>query len=1017
MFGKIALAALAASTLAIAGPAFADTYDPLVDVRAESLSAALMDLAHQTGAELLFDRAIVSGIQCQRLHGKLSVEAALQRLLAASDLTMRRSTTGAWIIERHADHPGAVAEVLPIPDILVIGTRTQDVDIRRRENDVQPYNVETGQTVVDAHRDNLEQFFDRRITSDTQAVPSSLLETGATNSEIDIRGLGPNETLVLVDGRRMPNIPGLYSDFSQPDLNGIPLHAIERVETLTGTAGGIYGFGALGGVVNVVLKRDYRGVELHSTMGITSRGDAGRLSLEGRVGFTPDGGNTDVMVYLSHTASRPLLAGSRDYFAQERQTAAKLQPDEVQGDYPNGNAVNVFNYDGSDNLVFKQAYGGASLGANHTFLPTGFAGTPADLVSALSQRAGQTNLDLTAGDAASYLGSNPTVTSAIVNIRHRFGTNIEAYFDALILRDHGEFIRHPGSGAQNLAADAPENPFQQDILVTFPVPQDADRYTSRFDTSRYTGGVIVSLPFAWKATAEATFGLQVTDYEDDDIGLYTGQLLGTAPGFNPLGNWSQLQQDAAGYRADIVTSSHAVNHYSEQSLRLAGPLFRTAGGPASLTLLFEHRRESVPGYDQVEYDNLFGPEQMAIPVAARSTATTSFYGEFRTRLFPEDAPLPLLRNLELQLAVRHDFERFIFSSVPGGTDPDDFMDKGFAATAFTAGAKVAPLPWLMLRGSYATGHEPPPTPDLVRIDEIEDISILQDPKRGGQYLALLGGNPPFRELRQGSPNLTTVRASTLSLGIVLNPSEKAWPRISLDYSRIRRTHDVSIITDDEVLAHEDELPGRVIRAPLTDADRALGYTGGVITMIDASAMNAGSLLVESIDGRADWSRPFLGGTVHVYAAATLELRNVQRQLYESTEEQVGYYIGPLRWRANGGIDWMRDRLAIGANLQYFDAYSVFTYGDDARTNPTTAAAQGATAIPARTNLDLHASRRFRAPGGADVTVDLGIDNVFDTPAPRDGTKLDVGLLFGPGYALREADPRGRRFELVLSAGF
>jgi hypothetical protein len=392
---------------------------------------------------------------------------------------------------------------------------------------------------------------------------------------------------------------------------------------------------------------------------------------------------------------------------------------------------------------------------------------------------------------------------------------------------------------------------------------------------------------------------------------------------------------------------------------------------------------------------------------------TSLYGEFRTRLFPEETRLPFLRNLELQLAIRHDFAKQKLSADPRAPDPNVFLEKGFAGTAFTAGAKVSPLPWLMLRGSYATGNEPPPTADLVRRDEIEEISLLQDPKRGGQYLGLLGGNGPFRELSAGSPDLKTVRANTLSLGLVLNPSGKNWPRISLDYSRIRRTRDVAMLDDQDVLDHEDELKGRVVRAPLTDADRARGYTGGLVTLLDASAANAGSLSVDSLDARADWNKPLLGGALHIYAAATLQLRGEQRGPFQFREELIVYYAGPLKGRANGGIDWTRGSSAIGANLQYFDRYSVFTYYIESVTNPSIAATQGSTFIPARTNLDLYASHRFRTPGGAQITVNLGILNVLDTAPPRESRVF----LDGPGYARRDTDPAGRRVELVLSAGF
>src|SRR5262249_38276166 len=150
-----------------------------------------------------------------------------------------------------------------VPEIMVVGQRTQNADIRRFENDVQPYTVVAKAQIVNAHRDDVDQFFNSRITANTQAIPPSLSQSGDPLSAIDLRGLGPQNTPVLIDGRRMPQIPASASDFRQADLNAIPLHAIQRIEVLTGAAGGIYGFGALGGVVNVVLDRDSRGFELH----------------------------------------------------------------------------------------------------------------------------------------------------------------------------------------------------------------------------------------------------------------------------------------------------------------------------------------------------------------------------------------------------------------------------------------------------------------------------------------------------------------------------------------------------------------------------------------------------------------------------------------------------------------------------------------------------------------------------------------------------------------------------------
>ena len=113
--------------------------------------------------------------------------------------------------------------------------------------------------------------------------------------------------------------------------------------------------------------------------------------------------------------------------------------------------------------------------------------------------------------------------------------------------------------------------------------------------------------------------------------------------------------------------------------------------------------------------------------------------------------------------------------------------------------------------------------------------------------------------------LGTARATTLSLGAVVTPLGEGGPRFSLDYSRVRRSHDFYRLNDNLVLAHEEMWPERVTREPLTDADRALGYTAGIVTRLDARAINAGTLQVESIDGRIDWPVPFLGGTIRLPA--------------------------------------------------------------------------------------------------------------------------------------------------------
>ncbi|HET7126611.1 MAG TPA: TonB-dependent receptor plug domain-containing protein, partial [Lysobacter sp.] len=81
-----------------------------------------------------------------------------------------------------------------------------------------------------------------------------------TMSEISLRGLGGGRTLVLIDGRRAPLSPQFSEAGS--DLNSVPLAAVERVEILSDGASAIYGADAIGGVVNIITRKDFNGVEL-----------------------------------------------------------------------------------------------------------------------------------------------------------------------------------------------------------------------------------------------------------------------------------------------------------------------------------------------------------------------------------------------------------------------------------------------------------------------------------------------------------------------------------------------------------------------------------------------------------------------------------------------------------------------------------------------------------------------------------------------------------------------------------
>jgi len=1008
MLKRAASILISTSALALTSPAFANTSAAPIDIRAEPLGEALQDVARQAGIDLLFDHDAVDGLRAQPIRATLTPDAAIERLLQGTSLTLRHAEAGALIVERTAAAPLARQDVT-VPEILVIGRRSQNADIRRLETDIQPYSISTGAQITEADRDSLDQYFRSRVPSDADAVPPSLDSHGATNSQIDLRGLGPDETLVLVDGRRMPGIPSPVFGFGQPDINPIPLHAVDRVEVLTGTAGGIYGFGALGGVVNVVLQRPQDGVQLHATGGITSRGDARELQLEGGGGFSPDGGATEVTLYVGAWRSQPLLTGERSYLTQDAKLSAELAPPDLFiGLNPNGNSILVSTTDFTQNLSLKPAYGGAQLGSFYSFLPVGSSGAPAAVAAALVRNAGQFDSSLSAGQAASGIGSNPETEALLANIRHKFDGGVELYLDAMMLWNQGEFQGYGGTDQEFLPSSSPANPFAQDIQILFPVPQASLTEKTSFDSDRYTLGAVAPLPFDWRGTAEV--GLGFASYAFSEAAVVNAPETPPAP----FGNWTDFQNAFAADLTRFAQSEQIENHFSDLSIRLAGPVFRTPAGPATLTLLAERRAEDVPGYTELTtIDQSTSPT----PIASRATAVASFSAELRSRLFDGTAPSPLLRGLEVQLAARNDTETDDFARDPMAPDTTDRLHARFAATVYTAGAKVSPTSWLTLRASYATGRTPPPLADLIQtVIPNSDFVPANDPQRGNNIVS----NVIYKT--GGSHGLQTIQAETASLGGILSPFGEDGPRLTVDYSRIRKTGDVFIPSAQLVLDHENVWPQRVTRGPLTAADRALGYTAGPITMIDASAANGVGLNVDTVDVRLEWRRPLLGGAVRLYGGGTYYLGNVQTAPFQADVDRVDYLDNPLQLRANAGVDWTFGSVKIGANVQYFGGYRIVPPGEPADLVVQAASLQGSLWVPSQTYVDLHASWRHRldvAGLSQDVKIDFGVIDLFDTAPPRESSyaldSFSPSSNF-PGYS-RYGDPRRRRFVLALSSAF
>ncbi len=195
----------------------------------------------------------------------------------------------------------------PSDTIVITGSR-----IERDPNVAAPVPVQSvdsedirlsGEVQLSEIANELPALFSSQTGSDTLGVVDG-------GQVLELRGLGPERTLVLVDGRRY--VPGVEGTASV-DIGSIPSLLVERVEVLTGGASAVYGSDAVTGVVNFILRDRYEGAEFTARGGISGEGDAEQFLVGGIWGknFADDRGN--ITVAAEYRKDAGLLAGDRDF--------------------------------------------------------------------------------------------------------------------------------------------------------------------------------------------------------------------------------------------------------------------------------------------------------------------------------------------------------------------------------------------------------------------------------------------------------------------------------------------------------------------------------------------------------------------------------------------------------------------------------------------------------------------------------------------------------------------------------
>jgi outer membrane receptor protein involved in Fe transport len=280
LFGGTSLSVSAQPAPAIARPV-PRTYN----IPPQDLGGALNAFAEQSDVQILFSPETVRGKRSGGLSGRFAPDEALRLLLRGSGLTSSPGA-GATIVVRPAGQvsDASVLDTVPVasaaapaasePEIVVTGSnirggRSASPTTIITRKDIERSGLATTQQLLS----RLPQQFGGSASESTLGGitgPSQSAFNVSGGSGLDLRGLGSDSTLVLIDGHRVASTGiGNYVDVSL-----IPLSALERVEVVADGASAVYGSDAVGGVANFILRKDFNGLETRARIGSVTEGNS-----------------------------------------------------------------------------------------------------------------------------------------------------------------------------------------------------------------------------------------------------------------------------------------------------------------------------------------------------------------------------------------------------------------------------------------------------------------------------------------------------------------------------------------------------------------------------------------------------------------------------------------------------------------------------------------------------------------------------------------------------------------------
>ncbi|MEJ0037795.1 MAG: TonB-dependent receptor [Gammaproteobacteria bacterium] len=819
----IGLALAVASALAQA-----DEQKTNFDIRAQPLGVALRQLADQTGLQLAFQADIAAGRTSPPIKGSFTAREALEQLLQGSGLRFQFLDDHTVAVSRAGadSSPSSNAEAshrtgdasrptglrLAQTEPLKSDTGHQGSDAsasaRTTSGSVDEIVVTGSRLAVDTHggpspiitltRDDIER--SGRVTvADILQTVSAVANTTSNantavanggNTTVQLRGLPPGSTLVLLNGRRTASASTIRGTFA--NLNQIPAAAIERIDIVPQGSSAVYGSDALGGVVNIVLKKGFDGFDVSTQY---SRSDGiDQTTVAGSAGALWESGGASITA--SYSDSSALLGSERDITTNADHRNIGGLDRRVATCHP-GNVYSTT----SANLP--------GVGATQAAIPAGVSGTPT--LADFAGQGGAVNLCSTSNQAFALLPSTK-VRSIVASASHAFNPHVELFAEWLF----SDMEQDLQSGYVNLTkvvvpASNAFNPFGVPVRVDylFDRPEFYTGGLRDVKSSRPLAGVRGSLAGSWSYEVAGWYGKETADQNIRNQSRFsdTAALNAALASSNPA---TALNLFTTGAPASQAVLDGLFRDYPDTfgsrstgvSAFVRGSLFDLPAGPLRMVVGAEHTTESI------SRDGL--PEENADYNFDRHV--NALFTELRA---------PLFATGDREVAA-----------LTGAVRNDDYSDFGRQTTT-QFGAEWRPLDTLLVRASYSEAFK---APNLYAVYSAVSPTTLTvtDPLHGRQSTsvsALFGGNPA----------LLPETGDSYSLGFAWRSvdsrfrSELSWWHTAIQ-NRVQQFPTAQQLVDNENL-----FPGRVLRAA------GLGGQPGAITLVDYRAINFGELDASGVD--------------------------------------------------------------------------------------------------------------------------------------------------------------------------